>query len=146
MLVSRSEILLHLFYEFQAVCSKLVKVLFSKYLLNYIKIASKASNGFPFFHYLLMSISKLGFSSPSARQASITSDIRLSLAEFKDEQAWPQLQIDVYEKILGLWFYNLQVKSSAILIFKSHFSMSKINGILLIFFSLKNIKKGDIFS
>ena len=35
-------------------------------------------------------------------------DKRLILAEFRDEEAWPQrpqLQLGVYKKILGLWFF-----------------------------------------
>ena len=37
---------------------------------------------------------------------------------------------------------ELKVKNSTILTFKSHLSMSKVNRILLIFFSVKNIIKG----
>ena len=42
-------------------------------------------------------------------------DKRLILAEFRDEEAWPQrpqLQLGVYKKILGLWlFLVLKVKA-----------------------------------
>jgi len=51
---------------------------------------------------------------------------QLSLAEFWDEEAGPQLQIGEYEKILGLWFFLvLKVKSSEILIFKVIFLFQK---------------------
>ena len=36
---------------------------------------------------------------------SVTSSLQLSLAEFRDEKAWPQFQFGVYKKIVGLWFF-----------------------------------------
>ena len=43
---------------------------------------------------------------------SVPSSLELSLAEFKDEQTWPQLQLVVYKIILGLrFFWVLKVKN-----------------------------------
>jgi hypothetical protein len=77
-------------------------------------------------------------------QFSVTASLELSLAEFRDEEAWPQLQLIVYKKIIGLWFFLvLNVKSTSILIFKIFFLCQKLTETISIFFSLKNIKKGD---
>ena len=46
-----------------------------------------------------------------------------------------------HKNIFGLSV--LELKKQHNFDFQIHFSMSKIGGILLIFFSLKNIKKGD---
>ena len=43
---------------------------------------------------------------------SVTSDNKVSLAEFIDEQDWLQLQLVVHNKILGFWiFLDLKVKT-----------------------------------
>ena len=38
----------------------------------------------------------------------MTSDKRLSLAEFKDEQAWPQLQLGVYQNSRPLVLFGFE--------------------------------------
>ena len=76
----------------------------------------------------------------------MTSDKRLSLAEFRDELTWPQLQLVVYKIILGLWFFlDLKVKRSAILIFKVIFICQKLTEFPSDFFSTEEIEKGHIF-
>ena len=73
-----------------------------------------------------ISCSCLGFFSLTWPFFSVTPLEQLSLAEFRDEKTWPQLQLGVYKKILGLWFFLvLKVKSRAILIFKVLFLFQK---------------------
>ena len=60
------------------------------------------------------------------------------LAEFRDEEPWPALQMT----ILGIWiFLVLKVKSRAFWFLKS-FLYVKIDGILLGFFFMEEYKKG----
>ena len=60
----------------------------------------------------------------------MTSLEQLSVAEFSGEYTKPKVYENGHKKVLGIWLdLVLKVKYSKILIFQSHFSMTKIRQI-----------------